>query len=234
MNTQLTERNTQIIAAYTAGNINKTELARYFGVSASTVMRVLAGVVIISAGAVTPGAEAALTGNDLAIANQYISDHQNYPEYIKQDILTSNSLQQVHDVLLRNTYWNGSATVPVEEIPMQLKNVVAPVVTPPVTQPLGPVKLDVVPAVTLNVAQQTPVAPAQTQQLTPTLITPSAPQKTPVAPVQTTQLTPQATPQIAPQKKPVALVQTAQLTPQATPNNGTEKCNREGVSLLRV
>ena len=33
MNSHVTERNTQIIAAYTAGNRNKSELARYFGVS---------------------------------------------------------------------------------------------------------------------------------------------------------------------------------------------------------
>jgi hypothetical protein len=46
MNAQVTERNAQIIAAYTAGNINKTELARYFGVSASTVRRVLAGIMM--------------------------------------------------------------------------------------------------------------------------------------------------------------------------------------------
>lgn len=52
MNTQLTERNTQIIAAYTAGNVNKTELARYFGVSASTVRRVLASAALASLGMV--------------------------------------------------------------------------------------------------------------------------------------------------------------------------------------
>ncbi|CAM3725029.1 YadA-like family protein [Rahnella bruchi] len=52
MNAQVTERNAKIITAYTAGKINKTELARYFGVSASTVRRVLASAALASLGMV--------------------------------------------------------------------------------------------------------------------------------------------------------------------------------------
>lgn len=48
MKAQTTDRNTQIVNAYIAGNHNKTELARYFGVSASTIRRVLATVAVMA------------------------------------------------------------------------------------------------------------------------------------------------------------------------------------------
>lgn len=48
MKAQATDRNTQIVNAYIAGNHNKTELARYFGVSASTIRRVLATVAVMA------------------------------------------------------------------------------------------------------------------------------------------------------------------------------------------
>ncbi|HAV9602748.1 TPA: hypothetical protein JLG68_001361 [Escherichia coli] len=47
--TATTERNEQIKAAFIAGNTNKTELASHFGVSVSTIRRVLVGVVIAAA-----------------------------------------------------------------------------------------------------------------------------------------------------------------------------------------
>ncbi|WP_232777223.1 YadA C-terminal domain-containing protein [Rahnella sp. AA] len=46
MKAQVTDRNTQIVNAYIAGNHNKSELARYFGVSASTIRRVLMAVTV--------------------------------------------------------------------------------------------------------------------------------------------------------------------------------------------
>ncbi|WP_226790022.1 YadA C-terminal domain-containing protein [Rahnella sikkimica] len=46
MKAQATDRNTQIVNAYIAGNHNKSELARYFGVSASTIRRVLTAVAV--------------------------------------------------------------------------------------------------------------------------------------------------------------------------------------------
>lgn len=49
MTTANTTRNELIKAAFIAGNTNKSELARYFGVSPSTVRRVLAGVIFAAA-----------------------------------------------------------------------------------------------------------------------------------------------------------------------------------------
>lgn len=46
MNASINTRNAEIKMAYIAGNTNKTELAAYFGVSVSTIRRVLAGIVI--------------------------------------------------------------------------------------------------------------------------------------------------------------------------------------------
>ncbi|MFO6300190.1 YadA C-terminal domain-containing protein [Rahnella selenatireducens] len=49
MKAQATDRNTQIVNAYVAGNHNKSELARYFGVSASTIRRALTAVAVVAA-----------------------------------------------------------------------------------------------------------------------------------------------------------------------------------------
>lgn len=58
MKAQATDRNTQIVNAYIAGNHNKTELARYFGVSASVTCRVIAAIAIFAS--VIPLAQASL------------------------------------------------------------------------------------------------------------------------------------------------------------------------------
>lgn len=46
MSTSINTRNAEIKMAFIAGNTNKTELASYFGVSVSTIRRVLAGVAL--------------------------------------------------------------------------------------------------------------------------------------------------------------------------------------------
>lgn len=46
MDNSINTRNVEIKNAFIAGNTNKTELAAYFGVSVSTIRRVLAGVVM--------------------------------------------------------------------------------------------------------------------------------------------------------------------------------------------
>ncbi|WP_229905724.1 YadA C-terminal domain-containing protein [Rahnella laticis] len=58
MKAQTTDRNTQIVNAYIAGNHNKTELARYFGVSAAVTCRVIAAIAIFAS--VIPLAQASL------------------------------------------------------------------------------------------------------------------------------------------------------------------------------
>jgi len=107
MNSHVTERNTQIIAAYTAGNRNKSELARYFGVSATTVRRVLAGVVMISSGTVALSptiALAELKGDELAAAQAYIAAQPDMPQYLKNTILNGTDLTAVNYQLKNNEY----------------------------------------------------------------------------------------------------------------------------------
>ncbi|WP_413535011.1 YadA-like family protein [Rahnella inusitata] len=200
MKAQLTERNTQIIAAYIAGNTNKIELAHYFGVSASTIRRVLAGFAM--AVAMVPLAQASLLDD----VNNGIS----FQEFTAKWESMTLSQQQTERALLRAA---GE-----ENILQDLRDNVAihaPDAIPQATPQLSPQAIPQ--AIPQATPQLTPVAPVQTTQLTPQAIPQATPQLTPVAPVQTTQLTPQAIPQATPQLTPVAPVQTAQLTPQAIP-----------------
>ena len=200
MKAQLTERNTQIIAAYIAGNTNKIELAHYFGVSASTIRRVLAGFAM--AVAMVPLAQASLLDD----VNNGIS----FQEFTAKWESMTLSQQQTERALLRAA---GE-----ENILQDLRDNVAihaPDAIPQATPQLSPQAIPQ--AIPQATPQLTPVAPVQTTQLTPQATPQATPQLTPVAPVQTTQLTPQAIPQATPQLTPVAPVQTTQLTPQAIP-----------------
>ena len=206
MKAQLTERNTQIIAAYIAGNTNKIELAHYFGVSASTIRRVLAGFAM--AVAMVPLAQASLLDD----VNNGIS----FQEFTAKWESMTLSQQQTERALLRAA---GE-----ENILQDLRDNVAihaPDAIPQATPQLSPQAIPQ--AIPQTTPQLTPVAPVQTAQLTPQAIPQATPQLTPVAPVQTTQLTPQAIPQATPQLTPVAPVQTAQATPQAAPHATPEK-----------
>ena len=229
MKAQLTERNTQIIAAYIAGNTNKIELAHYFGVSASTIRRVLAGFAM--AVAMVPLAQASLLDD----VNNGIS----FQEFTAKWESMTLSQQQTERALLRaageenilqdlrdNVAIHAPDAIP--QATPQLSPQAIPQATPQATPQLTPVApvqtTQLTPqAIPQATPQLTPVAPVQTVQLTPQAIPQTTPQLTPVAPVQTTQLTPQAIPQATPQLTPVAPVQTAQVTPQAAPHATQEK-----------
>ena len=229
MKAQLTERNTQIIAAYIAGNTNKIELAHYFGVSASTIRRVLAGFAM--AVAMVPLAQASLLDD----VNNGIS----FQEFTAKWESMTLSQQQTERALLRaageenilqdlrdNVAIHAPDAIP--QATPQLSPQAIPQATPQATPQLTPVApvqtTQLTPqAIPQATPQLTPVAPVQTVQLTPQAIPQATPQLTPVAPVQTVQLTPQAIPQATPQLTPVAPVQTAQATPQAAPHATPEK-----------
>ena len=185
MKAQLTERNTQIIAAYIAGNTNKIELAHYFGVSASTIRRVLAGFAM--AVAMVPLAQASLLDD----VNNGIS----FQEFTAKWESMTLSQQQTERALLRAA---GE-----ENILQDLRDNVAihaPDAIPQATPQLSP---QAIPQATPQATPQlTPVAPVQTTQLTPQAIPQATPQLTPVAPVQTAQATPQAAPHATPEKIP--------------------------------
>lgn len=107
-------RNTQIISVFAAGQTSKNELANIFGVSLSTIRRVLtsaalAGVVIGTA--VAPNnAEAALSGADKAAADNYFSTNPEIAQF-KPELITrvyeSDTLQQANDALKGNSYYTG-------------------------------------------------------------------------------------------------------------------------------
>lgn len=185
MKAQLTERNTQIIAAYIAGNTNKIELAHYFGVSASTIRRVLAGFAM--AVAMVPLAQASLLDD----VNNGIS----FQEFTAKWESMTLSQQQTERALLRAA---GE-----ENILQDLRDNVAihaPDAIPQATPQLSPQAIPQ--AIPQATPQLTPVAPVQTTQLTPQAIPQATPQLTPVAPVQTAQATPQAAPHATPEKIP--------------------------------
>ncbi|WP_112168059.1 YadA C-terminal domain-containing protein [Rahnella inusitata] len=185
MKAQLTERNTQIIAAYIAGNTNKIELAHYFGVSASTIRRVLAGFAM--AVAMVPLAQASLLDD----VNNGIS----FQEFTAKWESMTLSQQQTERALLRAA---GE-----ENILQDLRDNVAihaPDAIPQATPQLSPQAIPQ--AIPQATPQLTPVAPVQTVQLTPQAIPQATPQLTPVAPVQTAQATPQAAPHATPEKIP--------------------------------
>ena len=185
MKAQLTERNTQIIAAYIAGNTNKIELAHYFGVSASTIRRVLAGFAM--AVAMVPLAQASLLDD----VNNGIS----FQEFTAKWESMTLSQQQTERALLR--------AVGEENILQDLRDNVAihaPDAIPQATPQLSPQAIPQ--AIPQATPQLTPVAPVQTTQLTPQAIPQATPQLTPVAPVQTAQATPQAAPHATPEKIP--------------------------------
>ena len=74
MNTSINTRNAEIKLAFIAGNTNKNELASYFGVSVSTIRRVLAGVVL-SAAVVAPAVAATAGQNLLNITTKADASH---------------------------------------------------------------------------------------------------------------------------------------------------------------
>ena len=150
MKAQLTERNTQIIAAYIAGNTNKIELAHYFGVSASTIRRVLAGFAM--AVAMVPLAQASLLDD----VNNGIS----FQEFTAKWESVTLSQQQTERALLRAA---GE-----ENILQDLRDNVAihaPDAIPQATPQLSPQAIPQ--AIPQATPQLTPVAPVQTAQVTP-------------------------------------------------------------------
>ena len=74
MSTSINTRNAEIKMAFIAGNTNKTELASYFGVSVSTIRRVLAGIVL-SAAVVAPAVAATAGQNLLNITTKADASH---------------------------------------------------------------------------------------------------------------------------------------------------------------
>lgn len=100
MKAQATDRNTQIVNAYIAGNHNKTELARYFGVSASTIRRVLAAVVVASVTATVAVPAFAADNNSKIFLNDVLEQGTNRPYILnsweqltyeeQQDVFTAN------------------------------------------------------------------------------------------------------------------------------------------------
>lgn len=109
MSQQPQSRNTEIIKAFIAGNTNKAELARFFGVSPSTIRRVLTGVVLgVASLTVVQSADAALQDDELAAANQFISEHDDMPQYMRDAILGADSLATVNQQLFGSSYNNQS------------------------------------------------------------------------------------------------------------------------------
>ena len=165
MNSHVTERNTQIIAAYTAGNRNKSELARYFGVSATTVRRVLAGVVMTMTATSAAHADLLKDYTDMGFSNftaKWVNMTASEQATVREALRSEgheNLLIDLGDKL------NQSA--------------------PEIIQPAQP---------QATPHNQT-LAPTLTAQLTPQATPQATPQKMAVAPTLTTQLTPQATPQ---------------------------------------
>ncbi|NGX86360.1 hypothetical protein GW579_04560 [Rahnella sp. Lac-M11] len=210
MNAQVTERNAQIIAAYTAGNINKTELARYFGVSASTVRRVLAGIVMGMTAASAAHADAT----------------QDFQQLISSKGVNSPQVIEYWGTLDRTAQENIIAKFPWLKTDALYQVNQTPVLTPQAIQQIAPPKNPAVPAQIPQLIPQAtpqltptkiPAVPAQIVQLTPQATPQFTPTKNPAVPAQIVQLTPQATPLLAPTKIPVVPAQIVQLIPQATP-----------------
>jgi len=162
MKAQLTERNTQIIAAYIAGNTNKIELAHYFGVSASTIRRVLAGFAM--AVAMVPLAQASLLDD----VNNGIS----FQEFTAKWESMTLSQQQTERALL--------SAAGEENILQDLRDNVAihaPDAIPQATPQLSPQAIPQ--AIPQATPQLTPVAPVQTAQATPQAAPHATPEKIP-------------------------------------------------------
>ena len=193
MNSHVTERNTQIIAAYTAGNRNKSELARYFGVSATTVRRVLAGVVMTMTATSAAHADLLKDYTDMGFSN-FTAKWVN---------MTASEQATVREALRSEGHENLLIDLG-DKLSQSAPEIIQP--APPQAAP----------------HTQT-VTPTLSAQLTPQATPQATPQKLAVAPILTAQLTPQATPQATPQKLPVAPTLTAQLTPQATPQATPQK-----------
>jgi len=139
MNAQVTERNAQIIAAYTAGNINKTELARYFGVSASTVRRVLAGIVMGMTAASAAHADAT----------------QDFQQLISSKGVNSPQVIEYWGTLDRTAQENIIAKFPWLKTDALYQVNQTPVLTPQAIQQIAPPKNPAVPA---QIVQLTPQA----------------------------------------------------------------------------
>ena len=216
MNSHVTERNTQIIAAYTAGNRNKSELARYFGVSATTVRRVLAGVVMTMTATSAAHADLLKDYTDMGFSNftaKWVNMTASEQATVREALRSEgheNLLIDLGDKL------NQSAPEIIQPAPPQATPHTQ-TITPTLTAQLTP---QATPQAT---PQKLAVAPTLTTQLTPQATPQATPQKLAVAPTLTAQLTPQATPQATPQKMAVAPTLTAQLTPQATPQATPQK-----------
>jgi len=137
MTAQVSERIQHSAAANRKVNRENKILTKPFGVSAATFCRMLAGsLLMVSSVTFIQSASAAFTSQETDAVNQYLSAHQSYPNYIKQGIESATSFQQVHDYLLNNTYYNGTSTVPVDQISMA-----------------EPIKTETVPLITLTPAE---------------------------------------------------------------------------------
>ncbi|MEZ2604151.1 hypothetical protein, partial [Kluyvera intermedia] len=63
---------------------------------------------------------AALTGNDLAAANAYFKAHPEiivYAPWIRDNVMNANNLESANNTLIKNTYYNGSGVIDVQQIP---------------------------------------------------------------------------------------------------------------------
>jgi autotransporter adhesin len=137
MTAQVSERIQHSAAANRKVNRENKILTKPFGISAATFCRMLAGsLLMVSSVTFIQSASAAFTSQETDAVNQYLSAHQSYPNYIKQGIESATSFQQVHDYLLNNTYYNGTSTVPVDQISMA-----------------EPIKTETVPLITLTPAE---------------------------------------------------------------------------------
>jgi hypothetical protein len=148
MSQQPQKRNAEIIKAFIAGNTNKAELARYFGVSPATVRRVLSGVVLsgvvltVASLTVVQSADAALQGADRDAALQFINANAGMPQDMQDRILNSDSLETINNQLYKSGYYNQNTH---QTIVFNSQEEIAPLVTatsfngtsslPPVTGP---------------------------------------------------------------------------------------------------
>lgn len=165
MNSHVTERNTQIIAAYTAGNRNKSELARYFGVSATTVRRVLAGVVMTMTATSAAHADLLKDYTDMGFSN-FTAKWVN---------MTASEQATVREALRNEGHENLLIDLG------DKLNQSAPEIIQPAPPQATPQKLAVTPTLTAQLTPQaTPQATPQKLAVAPTLTEQSTVDKTPI------------------------------------------------------
>lgn len=109
MNTQFTERNTQIIAAGKACKKHRLQAPADFRALRIAIQRICLGVVLSTS--VIQAVHAQLSGDNLDAARAYFANNPEIPSDKQNEILRKNDLIQVSDYLKNNTYWNGSRNV---------------------------------------------------------------------------------------------------------------------------